>query len=318
MATYGFALSSEDWGPNELVDQARRAERAGFEFACISDHFHPWTDAQGSSPFVWTVIGGIAAVTDRIRLGTGVTCPTVRTHPAIIAQAAATAATMLPGRFFLGVGSGENLNEHILGDHWPPVGVRHQMLEEAVEVIRLLWQGGLRSHHGRHYTVENARIYVLPDEPPPIIVSAFGPEATETAARIGDGWWNTSPDAGLLGRYREAGGHGKPTYGQVKVCWAEDEAEARRTAHRLWPNLGIPGQLSQELALPAHFEQASQLVTEDAVAEKVVCGPDPDRYLSMIGSFVEAGFDHVYLHQIGPDQEGFFRFWERELAPKVP
>ena len=318
MATYGFALSSEDWGPNELVEQARRAERAGFEFACISDHFHPWVDAQGSSPFVWTVVGGVAATTERIRLGTGVTCPTVRIHPAIIAQAAATAATMMPGRFFLGVGSGENLNEHVLGDRWPPVSTRLEMLEEAVEVIRELWQGGLRSHRGRHYTVENARIYVLPDQPPPIVVSAFGPEATDTAARIGDGWWNTSPDAELLGRFRDGGGQGKPTYGQVKVCWAADEAEARRTVHRLWPNLGIPGQLSQELALPAHFEQASQLVTEEAASASVVCGPDPDRYLRAIGEFVDAGFDHVYLHQIGPDQEGFFRFWERELAPKLP
>jgi G6PDH family F420-dependent oxidoreductase len=317
MTTYGFALSSEDWGPKELVEQARRAEQAGFEFACISDHFHPWLDVQGNSPFVWTVVGGIAATTDRIRLGTGVTCPTVRIHPAIIAQAAATAAAMMPGRFFLGVGSGENLNEHVLGDHWPPVSVRLEMLEEAVEVIRKLWRGKLTSHRGRHYTVENARLYTLPAEPPPIVVSAFGPEATDSAARIGDGWWNTKPDAELLGRFREAAGGGKPTYGQVKVCWGADQAEARRTAHRLWANMGIPGQLSQELPLPDHFEQAAQLVTEEEATRYTPCGPDPEPYLRAIGQFADAGFDHVYVHQIGPDQEGFFRFWEKELAPKL-
>jgi G6PDH family F420-dependent oxidoreductase len=317
MTTYGFALSSEDWGPKELVEQARRAEQAGFEFACISDHFHPWLDVQGNSPFVWTVVGGIAATTDRIRLGTGVTCPTVRIHPAIIAQAAATAAAMMPGRFFLGVGSGENLNEHVLGDHWPPVSVRLEMLEEAVEVIRKLWRGKLTSHRGRHYTVENARLYTLPAEPPPIVVSAFGPEATDSAARIGDGWWNTKPDAELLGRFRKAAGGGKPTYGQVKVCWGADQAEARRTAHRLWANMGIPGQLSQELPLPDHFEQAAQLVTEEEATRYTPCGPDPEPYLRAIGQFADAGFDHVYVHQIGPDQEGFFRFWEKELAPKL-
>jgi G6PDH family F420-dependent oxidoreductase len=317
MATYGYALSSEDWGPGELVDQARRAEQAGFDFASISDHFHPWIDKQGNSPFVWAVLGGIAATTDRIAVGTGVTCPTVRIHPAVIAQAAATAATMLPGRFFLGVGSGENLNEHIFGDRWPPAPIRLEMLEEAVEVIRLLWQGGQQSHHGRHYTIENARLYTLPDEPPPIIVSAFGPKATESAARIGDGWWNTAPDGDLLGQFRAAAGPDKPAYGQVKVCWAADEATARRTVHELWPNLGLPGQLAQELALPAHFEQAAQLVTEEAATEHVPCGPDPERHLAAINAFVEAGFDRVYIHQIGPDQEGFFRFWERELAPKL-
>jgi G6PDH family F420-dependent oxidoreductase len=317
MATYGYALSSEDWGPNELVDQARRAEQAGFDFACISDHFHPWVDNQGNSPFVWTVIGGIAAATDRIAVGTGVTCPTVRIHPAIIAQAAATATAMLPGRFFLGVGSGENLNEHILGDHWPPAPVRLEMLEEAVEVIRLLWQGGQQSHSGRHYTVENARLYTLPDEPPPIIVSAFGSKATETAARIGDGWWNTAPDTDLLGQFRAAAGPDKPAYGQIKVCWAADEAEARRTVHQRWPNLGLSGQLSQELALPSLFEAAVEHVTEEAATEHIPCGPDPEVHLAAINAFVEAGFDRVYLHQIGPDQDGFFRFWERELAPKL-
>src|ERR687883_157173 len=192
MVELGYALSSEEHTPNDLVRYARRAEEVGFAFALISDHYHPWLDQQGQSPFVWSVVGAIAHATQRLRLGTGVTCPTMRIHPAIVAQAAATAAAMMPGRFFLGVGTGENLNEHILGDRWPEADVRREMLEEAVEVIRLLWQGGQRSHHGRHYTVENARVYTLPETPPPIIVAASGPKAAELAGRIGDGFWGVA------------------------------------------------------------------------------------------------------------------------------
>jgi coenzyme F420-dependent glucose-6-phosphate dehydrogenase len=316
MTEFGYALSSEEHPPNDLVRYAQRAEAAGFTFAAISDHFHPWIDQQGQSPFVWSVLGGIAHATSTLKLGTGVTCPTFRIHPAIIAQAAATVTAMMPGRFFLGVGSGENLNEHILGDHWPPAPVRQDMLGEAIAVLRQLWEGGYQSFDGNFYTVENARIYTLPEEPPPIIVAAAGPSAATLAGERGDGIWAVAPQSELLQKFTEAGGSG-PRYGQVKVCWAANEDDARKTAFEWWPNAGIGGELSQELPLPRHFEQAAQLVTADDVAEKTPLGPDPDRYVEAIKAFVDAGFDHVYIHQIGPDQEGFFDFFEKELAPRL-
>ena len=317
MAAIGYTLSSEEFGPNELVGFARRAEQAGFDFLSISDHFHPWVDKQGNSPFVWAVVGGVAQVTERIELITGVTCPTTRIHPAIVAQAAATAATMLPGRFGLGVGSGEALNEHIVGERWPETDVRQQRLEEAVEVIRKLWEGGLTSHHGEHYTVENARVYTLPSEPPPILVAAAGPSATELAGRIGDGFVGLVPDSEVIEQFESAGGQGKPRYGQVHVCWAEDEASAKSTALEWWPNAVAGGNLPWELPLPSHFQDATSWASEDDVAESVVCGPDPEPQVEAIREFVDAGYDHVYLHQVGPDQEGFFGFWEGELAPRL-
>ena len=317
MTTIGYSMSSEEHGPRDLVRHATLAERAGFTSAIISDHFHPWVDRQGQSPFVWSVIGRIAASTERLRVGTGVTCPTVRIHPAIIAQAAATSAAMLPdGRFFLGVGSGEALNEHILGDRWPPTDVRLEMLEEAVRVMRLLWQGGNQDHHGRHYTVENARLYTLPAEAPPVYVSGFGPKSTELAARIGDGFVTTKPDADAVEAYRKASGAG-PVVGAMKGCWAPDEDEARKLAFELWPNSGLPGELAQELPTPTHFEQASSLVTESDVADSFSCGPDPEQWLTSIRQYLDAGFDELYIQQIGPDQEGFLRFWQDELAPRL-
>jgi len=316
MTEIGYALSCEEHGPNDLVQYARRAEEVGFTFALISDHFHPWIDRQGHSPFAWSVIGAIAHATERLRLGTGVTCPLIRYHPAIIAQAAATAATMMPGRFFLGVGSGENLNEHILGDRWPPYEVRRSMLEEAVQVIRLLWQGGEQSYHGEYYTIENARIYTLPDTPTPIYIAAGGPTSAEMAGRIGDGLISTAPKAELVKQFDTAGGAGKPRYGQLTVCWAQDEAAARRTAHEIWPNAAVEGELSQELPLPAHFEQAAKMAGEEQVAETVICGPDPERHIQGLQKFVEAGYDYVYVHQVGPDQEGFFAFYEQYILPE--
>jgi coenzyme F420-dependent glucose-6-phosphate dehydrogenase len=313
---FGFALSSEEHPPQDLVQLAQRAEQAGFAFALISDHFHPWTDSQGQSSFVWSAIGGIAQVTERLRLGTGVTCPTIRIHPAVIAHAAATCTAMMPGRFFLGVGTGENLNEHILGDHWPAPDERLEMLEEAIEVIRLLWEGGYQTHRGKHYTVEQARLYTLPEVPPPIAVAASKPLAAQLAARRGDALISVAPDAEIVETYTGAGGRGE-RYAQVTVCWAASEEEAKRTAYEVWPNAGIKGDLSQELPLPAHFEQAAGMVTPDDVAEMVACGPDPDRYVEQVQPYVEAGFDHIYFHQVGRDQEGFFRFWQDELRPKL-
>lgn len=313
----GWTLACEEHGPRELVAYARSAEEAGFPFAMVSDHYHPWTDRQGNSPHVWSVLGGIALATEQIRIGTGVTCPTVRQHPAVVAQATATCAAMLEGRFVFGVGTGEALNEHILGDAWPSAAVRREMLEEAVAVIRELWAGGLVEHRGRHYTVENARLYTLPDEPPPIVVAASGPHAADLAGRIGDGFCGTAPDDELIERFEAAGGAGKPRYGQVTVCWAESEAEARRTALEWWPNAGLPGELGQVLPQPAHFEQAAKLVTEDQLAEQIACGPDPEHHLDFLRRYAEAGYDHIFVHQVGPDQQGALRFYEREVLPQA-
>ena len=317
MTTLGYKLSSEEFGPRDLVRVARLAEESGFRFALISDHFHPWTDAQGQSPFVWSVLGGLAEATSRLVIGTGVTCPTIRTHPAIVAQAAATAAVMLQGRFFLGVGTGENLNEHIVGARWPSVDVRQAMLEEAVAVIRQLWRGGYQDHHGRFYTVENARISTRPDTLPPIMVAASGSKSAQLAGRIGDGLVATEPAREVVEHFEAAGGRGKPRYAEITVCWARDEASARRTAHRQWPIAAMPGPLTSELPVPAHFQAAAESVTEDAVAEVVVCGPDSGRHLAGIRQYVDAGFDHVCVHQIGPDQEGALRFYAREVLPQL-
>jgi G6PDH family F420-dependent oxidoreductase len=317
MTDLGYCLTSELHGPRDLVEHARLAEQAGFRFALISDHYHPWTSTQGHSPFVWAVIGGIAQVTSELTLGTGVTCPTVRIHPAIVAQAAATASLLLEGRFFLGVGSGENLNEHILGDRWPPAEVRQEMLEEAVEVMRELWKGDFVMHHGRHYTVENARVYDAPDGGSlPVYVAASGPKAATLSGRIGDGFIGVAPDAGNIETFDKAGGQGKPKVGQVHVCWADSREAGVKTAHELWPNIGLEGEMSQELPMPGHYAQAANLVEPDMVDELVACGPDPERHLEMIKRFEDAGYTHVYVHQIGPDQEGFFRFYEREILPK--
>jgi G6PDH family F420-dependent oxidoreductase len=313
MVSMGYFLSCEEFGPKELVRQAKLAADSGFERLWISDHYHPWNDEQGQSPFVWSVIGALSEAVD-LPVTTAVTCPSVRIHPAVLAQAAATAAVQLDGKFVLGVGSGEALNEHILGDPWPSADVRLEMLEEAVEVIRLLHQGGSRSHHGEYYTVENARIYTLPDEPVPIYVSAFGPKAVELAGRIGDGLVCVMPDADLVKAYRKAGGKG-PAQGGFKVCHAPTVEEGLDTAYRLWPNEGLPGELAQVLPQPKHFEQASTLVTRDMLS--LPTGPDPEPYLTQVRAFADAGFDEVYVAQIGPRQDEFFRFWREEVAPRL-
>ena len=317
VTVFGAFLSTEEHPPLALVDQAVRAEQAGFEALWVSDHYHPWNDAQGHAPFVWSVLGAIAARTSAVRCTTAVTAPIVRIHPAVLAQAAATTAAMFEGRFALGVGSGEALNEHILGDAWPTLDVRLEMLEEAVEVMRALWTGELVRHRGRHYTVDTARIYTLPERPPPVLVSGFGPKATELAARIADGYVNVEPSAELLGLYRDKGGKG-PAQGGVKVCWSADEATARKHVHRLWAHQAVPGEANQVLPSPAHFEQISQVVTEDMAVEAVAAvGSRVEDFVEGIRPYVEAGYDEVYVSQIGPEQDGWFDFWERELRPAL-
>lgn len=312
----GYALSSEEFGPSELVDLACHAEKTGFRFAGISDHFHPWLDQQGHSPMVWATLGAIAARTERIELFTGVTCPTVRTHPAIVAHAAATVGCLMPQRFSLGLGSGEALNEHIFGDRWPAAPLRLEMLEEAVEVIRLLWEGGSQSHRGRHYELENARVYDLPDPLPPVYLAASGPEAAELAGRVGDGLITTAPHAEVIETFRKAGGEGKPVFGQMSVCYGEDAAECRRTAVRQWANGGVPGQLSQDLPTPAHFSQAASIVREEDLAQRVPCGPDLDQHFQTLQQWQKLGVDNVYVHQIGPGQRPFFDIYKKEVLPR--
>jgi G6PDH family F420-dependent oxidoreductase len=312
----GYALSSEELTPQEIVRAAVRAESVGISQAWVSDHYHPWIDAQGQSPFVWSVLGGIATATESLRIGTGVTCPTFRIHPAVIAQAAATTQALSDGRFFLGVGSGENLNEHILGQRWPEAPVRLEMLEEAIEVIRALWSGDERSHHGTHYTVENARIYTLPATPPPIYVSAFGKKSIELAARAGDGVVNTSPQRELLEQYDDLGGKG-PKLGQLKVCWHEHEEDARKLVFEKWPTSGLSGELSQELPTPKHFEQAVEPLREEQVVGSTPLGPDVKAYVEGIQQYKDAGFDILFLTQVGHDQDGFLQFFERELRPAL-
>jgi G6PDH family F420-dependent oxidoreductase len=317
VARVGYALSSEEHRPSDLVRHARLAEEAGFEFALISDHFHPWTDTQGQSPFVWGVIGGIAQATRTLELGTGVTCPMIRVHPAIVAQAAATAGAMMEGRFFLGVGTGENLNEHILGDRWPDWDVRARMLRESVEIIRGLWTGDVTSYDGEFYTVENARIYTLPERPVPIHVAGSGPKAAELAGEIGDGYIGTGPEKELIAAFDRSGtSANRPKYGQLTVCWDRDERAARKIAHEMWPTAAIPGESGQELPNPKHFEQLAAIVTEDMIAEQVVCGPDIERHVAAIQAYVDAGYDHVYVHQIGPKQDEFIEAYARDVLPR--
>jgi coenzyme F420-dependent glucose-6-phosphate dehydrogenase len=317
VAKIGFTLCSEEFGPQELVRLAERAEEVGYDFLSISDHFHPWVDAQGHSPFVWGVLGGVAQVTERIEVGTGVTCPTQRIHPAIIAHASATAAAMLPGRFWLGIGSGENLNEHILGERWPETAVRQERMVEAIEVIRKLWEGHLTSHHGKHYTVENARLYTLPEEPPPIYIATAGERATQIAGELGDGMYGLVPDPSVVEQFDKAGGQGKPKVGQIHVCWAESEDEAKKTALKYWPNAVVGGNLVWELPLPSHFREASEWADEDAIAEEIVCATDAGPFVEAAKEFVDAGYDHVFFHQIGPQQDEFLRFSESEILPAL-
>jgi G6PDH family F420-dependent oxidoreductase len=312
----GYSLSSEEHSAINLVRFAQRAEQAGFSFALISDHYHPWTSKQGQSPFVWSVLGAIAATTEKLHLGTGVTCPTIRIHPAIIAQAAATVAAMMPGRFFLGVGTGENLNEHVIGRKWPPPAVRQEMLEEAVSVIRLLWEGGIKSHRGRYFTVENAQLFTLPEKAPPIYVAAGGRKMAELAARIGDGLITAGDEGPVIKAFNASAGKKKPKYAQLTVCWAKTEREARRTAQKWWPIAAFPWPLLSELAIPSYFEEAAKSLTEDSIAKTLVCGPDPEKHIGKIQEMAKAGADHIYVHQVGNDQEGFFRFYEREVLPE--
>ena len=313
---YGYKLSAEGFGPHELVRQAKLAEASGFDFVEISDHFHPWLDSQGHSPFAWTVLGAIAASTESVGLATGVTCPTVRYHPAIIAQAAATLAIISDGRFTLGVGSGERLNEHVVGRGFPAVADRQAMLREGLEIIRLLWQGDYQSYRGEYLDLEDARVFDLPDALPVIAVAAGGTDAAELAADLGDGMFGTEPKPELVQAYRDAGGNG-PTYGEVGLAWAEDEATAVKAAFESsrWSLTGW--KVMSELPNPVNFEASARFVREEDVAAQMPCGPDAAAHLEAIREYERVGYDHVVLANNGPDPDGFMDFFARELKPAL-
>lgn len=317
MESVGFSLSSELHRPGELVNLAQRVETHGFDFALISDHYHPWVSAQGQAPFVWSVLGAIAQATDRLRIGTGVTCPLIRTHPAVIAHAAATTADMFDGRFFLGLGAGENLNEHILGDRWPAPAERHEMLAEAIEIIRQLWRGEQVSYDGGYYQVDEARLFTLPEKAPDILLAASGSDSAELAAEIADGLVGVAPDEDMLGAFDAAANGARPKYGQVSLAWAESEAEARQTLTELWPQSGLGGNLKWETKTPELFEDGVEPLTEDQIVGKTPCGPDPQAHLEAIRAFDHAGYTHISLHPIGRDHRGFFDFFEKELKPRL-
>jgi len=304
----GYWLSSEEHHPAELVRHAVAAEERGFTSAMISDHLHPWTPQQGHSSYVWTVLGALAQATTDLRIGVGVAAPGDRAHPVNLAQASATAAVLMPGRFFLGLGSGERLNEQAFGGRWPRAGERRARLTEAIEVIRRLWDGDDVVHRGDWFQVEHAQLFTRPDTPPPLYVAGSGRTA-EMAGEHADGLIGIAADPTAIEAFEHGGGTGKPRVAQIHVCWATDEAGARATAHRWWPQVGLPAAALSELARPKDFAAMAALVDEDQVAEAVVCGPDPERHIAAIRRFIGAGFTEVQVHQVGPDQLGFLDFY---------
>jgi G6PDH family F420-dependent oxidoreductase len=314
MMRIGYSLSAEQFTPAELLNQAQRARDAGFEALAISDHFHPWNEAQGNSPFVWSMVGALAQVVPELPLTTMVTCPIVRINPVILAQAAATSAVLYEGNFGFGVGTGENLNEHVWGAPWPPAKERIARLREAVELIRLLWSGENIDFEGRFYRAVNARIYTLPDQPPPVYISGLGPLSTELAAQLGDGLVTFSSD--MLDHYRDCGGNGvKQT--AMKVAFDADEARAIGIIHRLWAVEMNPGQLNRELAQPRHIESAASLITPEMAAAEFTCGADPDRHVAAVQRRIDDGYDDIYVQQVGDDMDGFFDTYRATVLPSL-
>lgn len=316
MVQVGFKLFAENFPPKELVRQAVRAEEVGFDFVEISDHIHPWLENHRHSGFAWSILAAIAARTERIELATGVTCPFIRYHPAVIAQAAATTAILSDGRFTLGVGSGERLNEHVVGRGWPPVHVRHEMLRESLEIIRLLWSGGYHTYRGEHLTLEDAQVFDLPDTPPTIAVAAGGPRAAKLAAELGDGIFATEPRADLVNAYTEAGGSG-PSYAEVPLAWAPDEQSAAKSAREIFRFGPLGWKVQPELPNPINFEAATEFVRDDDMLEVFGCGPDPERHLAVAQQFLDAGYDRLALVNAGPDTDGFFDFAREQLISRI-
>jgi G6PDH family F420-dependent oxidoreductase len=316
MPNYGYKLMSEEHGPTDLVRNASQAEEAGFDFVAISDHFHPWLTSQGHSPAAWTVLGAIAARTQRVGLVTAVTCPSIRYHPATVAQSAATLAILSGGRFTLGLGAGENLNEHVVGNGWPSPHERQDMLFEGVEIIQKLWDGEEISFDGAYYTIDRAKLWDVPQKAPALAVAAGGPRAARMSGEKGLGLFATEAKPELVQAWKQAGGKGA-RYAEVGLCWARDEKEAVRIARERMRFSLLGWKVMAELPTPASFEAASEYVREDDVAAKVACGPDPEKHVAAVRKYVEAGFDHIVLLGGGPDQQGFIQFWQKELKPRL-
>jgi G6PDH family F420-dependent oxidoreductase len=317
MTDFGFTLMTEQSGPRDLVDNAVRAEQCGFDFAVCSDHYNPWLAEQGHSPYAWAVLGAAAYATRAIRLMSFVTCPTRRYHPAVVAQKAATVGVLSQGRFTLGLGAGENLNEHVVGA-WPHVTQRHDMLAEALDIIRPLLAGETIHIDGDYFTVPEARLWDRPDEGVPIGVAVSGPESIRLAAEYADAMIATEPKAELVTAFDAAGGRGRPRFGQVAVCYGPDEAACRRLAHEQFRWFGLGWPVNAELPEPRSFEQASASVTEDDVAQQIACGPDVRKHAAAVREFVDAGFTHVAVVQIGGStQRQFLDFAEKELLPAL-
>jgi G6PDH family F420-dependent oxidoreductase len=318
MTEFGYTMMCEQAGPKQLVSDLCNAEAAGFDFSVISDHYFPWLDEQGHAPYAWSVLGAAAHATERIGLMTYVTCPTTRYHPAVIAQKAATVQLLADGRFTLGLGAGENLNEHVVGGGWPLARVRHEMLVEAVEIIRALFDGGYVDFRGKHFDVEAAKLWDLPEAPPPIGIAVSGPSSTKLAGAHADLMIAVEPDPSLGEQFDAAGGAGKPRVGQVPVCFDDDERTARKRAYEQfrWFAGGWP--VNAELPGPRSFAAASKFVTEDDVAAQIPCGPDVDRHVEAVQEFIDAGFTHVALVQVGGDSQDPFIDWaESELLPAL-
>ncbi len=316
MTRLGYKLMSESIGPKELVRNARLAEEAGFDFVSISDHYHPWLESQGHSPFAWSVLGAIAQVTSRVGITTGLTCPTIRYHPAIIAQAAATIGVMSDGRFTLALGAGERLNEHVVGEGWPPVGHRHGMLREAVEIIRALWSGEIITHSEIYFDVETARISDLPEKEIPIVIGAGGEKSATLAAEMRAGLMATEPKKEWVQEWKAAGGTG-PRYGELALGYAKTKDEGLKLAHQYSRFGALHWNVLVELPSVGSFEEATRFIKPEDLRDSIAHGPDVDTYVEAIKKFTDAGFDHVVLMSAGPDQESFIRFFKDQLAPRL-
>jgi G6PDH family F420-dependent oxidoreductase len=316
-AKFGYKLMTETHGPKELVRNARLAEEAGFDFVSISDHFHPWLESHGHSPFAWSVLGAIAAGTERVGISTGLTCPLVRYHPAIIAQAAATIAVMSDGRFTLALGAGERLNEHVVGHGWPPVQQRHEMLREATNIIQTLWNGELCYHEGEYYDVENARLYDLPREPIPIVIGAGGEQSAMLAGELGAGLMATEPKRELIDAWKSTGKGSGARYGEMALGFAKSDEEGLKLLHK-YSRFGALGwDVLAELPSVKAFEEATEFVKPEDLKKEIPHGPAVEPYVATVKKWLDAGFDHIVLLSVGPDQESFMRFFAESLAPKL-
>ena len=316
MVKFGYKLMTEEHGPTALVENAQRAEQAGFDFVSISDHFHPWLESQGHAPFAWSVLGAIAHTTSTIGITTGLTCPIIRYHPAIVAQAAATIAVMSENRFSLAIGAGERLNEHVTGARWPSVPERHDMLSEAIDIFRMLWGGGVHSHRGDHFVVDHAQLYDVPEQAIPIILGVSGKESVALAAAKAEGIMTTVPDAALVDGFRKGGGKG-PRYAEVALAYASSDKAGLELARDRFRFSAFDWSVNSELPTVQGFEAASEYVTGEDLADKISAGPKAETHRAAIRKYVDAGYDHIVLTGIGPDQAAFIDFFERELRPEI-